>query len=112
MQYKISGKVIRGDGYGRKIGFPTVNLETSARELPPRGVYSGTAILDNKTYKAGIVIGPNNKIEAYLLDYDGDAYGRPVTLDLNLFLREYKKFGSEKELIIQIKKDIEICSLA
>lgn len=110
MQYKISGKVIRGDGYGRKLGFPTVNLATQAEEIPPQGVYCGVALLNNKKYKAGIVIGPNDKVEAHIVGYNGDAYGLEVTLEINKFLREYKKFNSEKELIAQIKKDILICS--
>ena len=97
MNYVISGKVIRGDGYGRKIGFPTVNLETEksrTEALPPEGVYRGTVMLNTEflTYKAGIVIGPNEKIEAHLIGYKGDAYGKQVTLEIQKFLRKYKKF--------------------
>jgi len=110
MQYTITGRVIRGDGYGRKLGFPTVNLLTQAEEIPPEGVYAGVAMLDNKKYKAGIVIGPNDKVEAHILGYSGDAYGREVILEINKFLREYKKFNSEEELIMQIQKDILVCS--
>lgn len=113
MKYKISGKVIRGDGYGRKIGFPTVNLEIQkdeVKELPILGVYFGMALLDNKKYKAGIVIGPNCKIEAHIIGYSGDAYGKDIDLEIKKFLREYKKFKTEEELVAQIKKDISICS--
>lgn len=112
MEYAIKGKVIKGDGYGRKIGFPTVNLESEeqkAKELPAEGVYSGTAVLDGKVYRAGIVIGPHDKIEAHLIGYQGDAYGKEVDLKIAKFLREYKKFNTEEELIIQIKKDINKC---
>ncbi len=112
MQYIISGKVIKGDEYGRKIGFPTVNLEVNLGQLPSDGVYCGMATLDVKKYMAGIVVGPKGKIEAHIIGYSGDAYGRPVTLQINKFLREYKKFDSEEELIKQIKKDIDICSQA
>ena len=116
MHYILSGKVIRGDGYGRKIGFPTANLEVMGQELPEEGVYSGEAMLENKKYKAGIVIGPkvNNqqKVEAHLIGYEGDAYGKNVTLEINKFLRGYKTFDTEEELILQIKKDIKICSQA
>ena len=108
---KISGIVIEGDAYGRKIGFPTVNLQTDLKEFPPEGVYAGTAVLENIEYKAGIVIGPKekdkHKIEAHLLEYTGDAYGKIVELTLHKFLREFKKFNTEEELIIQIKKDLE-----
>ena len=112
MDYKISGKVIRGDGYGRKIGFPTVNLDYGTQELPKAGVYAGTGVLDGKEYKAGIVVGPDNKLEAHLIGYDGDAYGKEVTLKINKFIREFKKFGTEKELIAQIKEDLKLCSQA
>lgn len=109
MQYEISGKVIRGDQYGRKIGFPTVNLETQMRELPPAGVYAGEALLENVVYRAGIAIDPNNKVDAHLIGYNGDAYGKEVKLTLKKFLREYKHFDTEEELINQIKKDINLC---
>ncbi|OGI73432.1 hypothetical protein A3D42_00730 [Candidatus Nomurabacteria bacterium RIFCSPHIGHO2_02_FULL_41_18] len=106
---QIKGTVIKGDGYGRRLGFPTVNLDIKAREFPKKGVYAGRAILDGKEYRAGIVIGPHAKIEAHLLGYSGDAYGKEVFLTLENFLREYKKFDTEEELIIQIKKDISQC---
>ncbi|MEI7709430.1 MAG: riboflavin kinase [bacterium] len=108
MNYEISGKVVKGDQYGRKLGFPTVNLETKDA-LPSAGVYSGTAILEEKTYRAGILINPDGKVEAHLIGYDGDAYGKQVTLKTNKFLRDFKKFNTEEELIIQITKDISQC---
>ncbi len=108
MLYTISGKVIKGDGYGKKLGFPTVNL-TTTEALPPEGVYAGVGILEGKEYRAGIIIGPKNKIEGHLIGYDGDAYGKEVTLEINKFLREYKKFDTEHELIIQITKDLKLC---
>ncbi len=109
MNYTISGKVIHGDGYGKKLGFPTVNLEVISKDLPEGGVYAGEALLDGKVYRAGIVIGPENKIEAHLIGYEGDAYGKEVTLNTHKFLRAFKKFDTEEELIIQIKKDIDLC---
>jgi len=112
MQYIITGKVVKGDAYGRKIGFPTVNLELKTnrgKDFPSDGVYAGTGILDSKIYKAGIVIGPGDKIEAHLIDYNTDAYGKEVTLEINKFLREFKNFDTEAGLIEQIKKDIELC---
>jgi riboflavin kinase/FMN adenylyltransferase len=112
MQYVISGKVIKGDQYGRKIGFPTVNLETQAKEFPPAGVYAGEAVLDNVIYRAGIAIDSNNKIDAHLIGYNGDAYGKEVKITLKKFLREYKNFETEEDLINQIKKDINLCSQA
>lgn len=109
MLYIISGRVIRGDGYGKKLGYPTVNLETDLKKLPPDGVYGGRAKLDGKEYRAGIVIGPESKIEAHVIEYSGDAYGKEVMLTIDKFLRKYQKFETEEELINQIKKDIEQC---
>lgn len=111
MQYTISGVVVKGDQYGRTLGFPTMNLETT--EAIPMGlnpgVYAGSALLDGKEYRAGILINPNGKIEAHLLDYSGDAYGKSVTITTREFLREFKKFDTEEELKIQIGKDLEKC---
>lgn len=108
MSYTISGKVIKGDGYGKKLGFPTVNLITT-EALPPEGIYAGVGVLEGKEYRAGIIIGPKNKIEGHLIGYDGDAYGKEVILEINKFLREYKKFNTEEELIIQVKEDLKKC---
>ncbi len=109
MNYLISGTVIHGDGYGKKLGFPTVNLDVKNQALPKAGVHAGKATLENKTYHAGIIIGPGNKVEAHLIGYSGDAYGKEVTLEVEKFLREYKKFETEAELITQIKKDLKKC---
>ena|SRR3989344_9145929 len=112
MIYIISGKVVKGDGYGKRLGFPTVNLETKRdqiKKFPPGGVYTGRVVLDSVEYRAGIVIGPNEKLEAHLLGYSGDAYGKKVTLKINKFIRVYKKFDTEEELIIQIKEDLKLC---
>lgn len=118
MKYIFSGKVIKGIGYGGKIGFPTINLDRrnflKIGKKPAFGVYAGNAILNNKKYRAGIVIGPLDKkklpkIEAHLLGYSGNAYGKRAILEVNKFIRKFKKFKTEKELIAQIKKDLKIC---
>lgn len=118
MQYTISGKVVKGDGYGRKLGFPTVNLEPDkhtevhTEALPPEGVYAGTVtLLDTEclTYRAGIAVSKEGKIDAHLLEYSGDAYEKKVVFKINKFLREYKSFDTEEELIAQIKKDLLLC---
>jgi riboflavin kinase/FMN adenylyltransferase len=124
MIYIISGKIIRGDGYGKKIGFPTINLDRrdflKLKNKPAFGIYAGTVRFTDKAglpgealAKSGIVIGPldkNNlpKLEAHLIGYNGNAYGKKVIFEINKFIRKFKKFKSEKELIAQIKKDIKI----
>lgn len=116
--FTFSGKVIHGDNYGQKIGFPTINISRNNFKFlnakPNFGIYAGQVLLNNRTYKAGIIIGPLDKkglpkLEAHLLNYKGNAYGEIVIFKLEKFLRKYKIFKTEKELIIQIKKDIELC---
>ncbi len=112
MQKIISGIVVKGDQYGRKLGFPTVNLDVETKDLSA-GVYSGVGVLEGATYKAAIVINDTGRTEAHLIGYNRDAYEKEVTLEIKKFIREYKKFETEAELIEQIKKDIEeikICS--
>lgn len=118
INYKLSGKVIRGDNYGKKIGFPTINIDRrnflQLKAKPKFGVYAGIVYLSGKTYKSGIVIGPLDKrnlpkLEAHLIGYKGNAYGGKVAFELKKFLREYKNFKTEEELKIQIKKDLLQC---
>lgn len=118
MQYTISGKVIKGDGYGKKIGFPTINIDRKnflkLEKKPVFGVYAGEVFFNKKTYKAGIVVGPLDekglpKIEAHLIGYNGNAYGKIAILEIRKFIRKFKKFKSEELLIAQIKKDIKLC---
>ncbi|MBP9715311.1 MAG: riboflavin kinase [Candidatus Pacebacteria bacterium] len=114
----IKGKVIKGDGYGKKIGYPTINIDRrnflSLKDRPDFGVYAGVVELGNKKYRAGIIIGPLDKkgkpkVEAHLLNYKGSAYGKKATLFLKKFIREFKHFKTEKELIAQIGKDLNKC---
>ena len=116
MKYVIKGKVIKGDGYGKKIGYPTINLSRKnflkIKKKPVFGVYAGFVFLAKKKFRAGIVIGPLDKknlpkIEAHLIGFKKDIYGAEVILEVNKFIRKYKKFKTEKELILQIKKDLK-----
>ncbi|MCX6797364.1 MAG: riboflavin kinase [Candidatus Doudnabacteria bacterium] len=118
--YQISGKVIYGENYGKKLGFPTANLDRrdyQRRHLKIRfGVYAGWAEfkLKAKSYKlkAGIVIGPLDhrglpKIEAHLIGFKGSLYGKKLVIYLQKYLRHFRKFKNEEKLIKQIKEDIE-----
>lgn len=118
MSFIIEGKVVRGEGYGKKLGFPTANLDRKQflkdKMKLPLGVYAGVAFLHHsgKIRKAAIVIGPLDKrrlpqIEAHILGFKGLLYGKKLTLYLYKFLRPFKIFKSERLLIAQIKKDIK-----
>lgn len=118
MNYIISGKVINGDGYGKKIGYPTINIDRrnflKLKDKPDFGVYAGEVELGNKIYRAGIIIGPLDKknkpkIEAHLLGYKGNAYSKKVIFYIKKFIREFKHFKTEKKLIEQIGKDLKKC---
>ena len=118
MQYTIKSKVLRGLRYGRKIGYPTINLErrsfSKMKNKPALGVYAGFVFLKEDKYRAGIVIGPIEsgglpKIEAHLLGFKKNIYGEKVVIEINKFIRGFKDFKTEKELIAQIKRDLKKC---
>lgn len=117
---KICGTVMHGDNYGKALGFPTVNLDRrsySRKGLKIKlGIYAGTAVykLSTTNYKlfpAAIVIGPIDKtglpkLEAHLIGFKGNLYGKKIIFTLGKYIRPFKNFKSEKELRSQISKDI------
>ena len=110
--YEIQGLIIRGRGFGRRLGFPTINLETANEILPP-GVFLAQVVINNKTYPAVANIGfrptlggGQPSVEAHLLDFSGQLYGRPVTLQLLRKLRSERKFPSLEALQEQIGRDV------
>lgn len=116
----ISGKVVMGDGYGKKIGFPTANLDrkqfVGLKKKPKLGVWAGSARITNyelriTSYNAGIVVGPVDKkglpkVEAHLIGYKGNLYGKKIELKLIKYLRPFKKYKGEEDLKRQIAVDI------
>ena len=114
--YSLAGAVVRGDGLGRQLGFPTANLDTSGLVLPPNGVYAVKARFDGQTYRAVLNIGrrptlkqpePALRVEAHLLDFDADIYGQELEVTFIEKLREEKEFTSLPQLKEQIARDIE-----
>lgn len=106
MKTTVSGRVIKGKGKGRRLGFPTVNLEL--HEKIESGVYAGLVNIDNRKYKAGIFVSPDKKfIEAHLIGFSGDLYGIEIEIEIREKVREIMKFGSDEELEEQIKSDIK-----
>ena len=111
--YLISGKVIQGDGQGKRLGFPTANLQLPTYKLIPKeGVYIGSLTLVGKTYMSLVSIGFKPTfdgdalhVEAYIEGFDGDLYGKYITIYLQKFLRNQLKFQSKKELISQLEID-------
>ena len=109
------GFATSGDGVGRKLGFPTANLDAADLVLPPNGVYLGLAKIGEKPQPAALNIGfrptlatgaPELRVEAHLLDFTGDLYGQELEIEIGEKLRDEQKFGSLEELKAQIARDI------
>ena len=108
---EIEGTVVAGDARGGTLGFPTANLRPEPGLLVPGyGIYAGVA----DGHRAAISIGTNphygggeRRIEAFLLDFDGDLYGQKLRAQLWERLRDELAFESEDELVAQIGRDVE-----
>jgi riboflavin kinase/FMN adenylyltransferase len=109
--FEVEGVVVEGDRRGKALGFPTANLDVGADQvLPPKGIYAGAAL----GHRAAISIGLNPhyggtvlRVEAHLLDFDGDLYGQRLAVELWQRLRDERAFASEAELIEAIAADVE-----
>ncbi len=108
---EVEGTVVRGDGRGRELGFPTANLGVP-RELlvPPDGVYAGWA----GDRRAAVSIGTNphfdgveRRVEAHLLDFDDDIYGERLVVEIWAPIRDQRRFDSLQALIAAIGDDVE-----
>ena len=112
-RHTLSGTVVPGRGLGHTIGIPTANLQVPEGILLPKsGVYACQALAEGKLYPAVTNIGsrPTVKgshvtVEPWLLDFQGDLYGKTVTLSFHEYLRPEEKFPSLEELKAQILKD-------
>lgn len=113
--YALCASVAKGEGFGRELGFPTANLDVQGLVLPPNGVYAALARLEDCTWPAAVNIGyrptvtPAERrlsVEAHLLDFDGDLYGRELELTFVEKLREEQRFASRDALAEQISRDI------
>jgi riboflavin kinase/FMN adenylyltransferase len=107
---EVEGTVVTGDQRGEGLGFPTANLAVPPDLLVPGlGIYAGSAL----GHRAAISIGTNphyggteRRVEAFLLDYAGDLYGRRLVIELWERLRDEAAYGSEAELIEAIETDV------
>lgn len=110
----ISGTVVRGNGFGRKLGFPTANLELMPEsERPREGIYAGWVKIGEENFKGALHVGPRPAvndftatIEVHILDFDGrDLYGQRISLGLVKRLRDVKDFDSLDDLRQAIAED-------
>jgi len=112
--YTLVGQVITGAQRGRTLGFPTANLNTRGQLLPQYGIYAAKTRINNRLHPTAAIIGPaptfeqyQTAIEAFLLDYHGDLYGKTVHLQLYRKIRDIIKFDTTDALIEQINHDVQ-----
>lgn len=117
--YTMEGYVKKGSQMGRRYGFPTANLQMrDLYVIPKSGVYAGAVFVDGIWHAAILNIGHNptynyqehTSIEAHLLDFDGDLYGKNVIFRFVMYLRDEVKFSSAEELVKQLEKDKKTAS--
>lgn len=112
--YRYTSIVSHGHAVGRNLGFKTANIDIDDNLLAIKdGVYLGYALFEGKKYKAMINVGQRKtfddqekKIEAHLIDFDQDLYGKKLTLLFEGFLRRQIKFSSMEELRAQLNVDL------
>jgi riboflavin kinase/FMN adenylyltransferase len=115
--YMLRGRVVEGYRRGAQLGFPTANLDVGEQLIPADGIYAGRAQVDGRSYRAAVSIGSaptfegaRRQVEAYLLDFRGDLYGRTLDLELTGWVRDQMRFPSIERLAERIKMDVEMVS--
>jgi riboflavin kinase/FMN adenylyltransferase len=114
--FEVEGEVVFGDRRGGTLGFPTANLSPGPHALVPAfGIYAGEALGHRVAASIGVnphYGGSERRIEAFLLDFEGDLYGSRLRLELWKRLREERAFESEEDLVAQIAADVEAARAA
>jgi len=110
----LRGTVVHGEERGRQLGYPTANILTSEDFLiPKRGVYAVWSSIDGKRVLGMMNIGMkptfhemyDTVVEVHFLDFDGDLYGREITVFIEERLRDERKFNGVNQLLVQLEKD-------
>ncbi|MBU0668169.1 riboflavin kinase [Patescibacteria group bacterium] len=116
-KFELSGKVIRGEFVGRKLGYPTINV--SGHHDLPYGVYVSIVTTSKGRFRGALHFGPRGTfggehpvLEVHLLDFRGDLYDETVCVDVYNRLRDIQAFKDLSALKEQIEKDIEQVALA
>jgi riboflavin kinase / FMN adenylyltransferase len=115
--YQVGGEVIHGAGRGKKINFPTANIDyPDQKVIPANGIYACRATLGEERFMGATNVGfnptftPERKVasvEAYLLDFDRDIYGEHLKLEFVARLRDELKFDSVEALVEQMHRDVK-----
>ena len=115
--YSFKGKVVKGDGRGKDLGFPTANLvvENEDKLVPAKGIYASECIVDGEKYYGLLSLGSRPTFhtdgdiipEFYVFDFNKDIYGKVLEVNLVEKIRDEEKFNSVEELISRMKMDEE-----
>ena len=115
--YSFEGVIVRGDGRGRKLGFPTANISVDDRDklIPAKGIYAAECIVENEKHFGLLSLGSRPTFhkdgeiipEFYIFDFDKDIYDQVMQVNMVEKIRDEEKFNSVDDLIIQMKKDEE-----
>ena len=114
--FSLTGKVVKGEQLGGKIGFPTanINIKEDYKLTPKTGAYIIKSCIDNTTVFGMMNIGNrptvngiNQTIEVHFFNFNSNLYNQNITIELLYFLRDEQKFNSVNDLITQLKKDKE-----
>jgi riboflavin kinase/FMN adenylyltransferase len=114
--YRVSGTVVHGAHRGAALGFPTANLAGIATLLPAPGVYAARAAVagGGDAFPAAVHVGPNAtfgetavSVEAHLVGFSGDLYGRRLDVDFLERVRDTRHFDSIDELVARMRADVD-----
>jgi len=115
--YSFKGKIVRGDGRGKKLGFPTANIFINDEDklIPAKGIYAAECTVQKEKHFGLLSLGSRPTFhkdgdvipEFYIFDFDRDIYDEILKVELVEKIREEEKFDSVDDLIIQMKKDEE-----
>ena len=115
-KYFMEGNIVEGKKLGRKLGYPTANLNFSKEIVMPKdGIYKTISVLGNKSYNSITSIGNNptfneelKTVETYIIDFNKNIYNQKLKIVFIDFIREQIKFDNEEDLVIQMNKDLKI----
>jgi riboflavin kinase/FMN adenylyltransferase len=118
IQKTITGVVVHGDARGRELGFPTANVAVSdSSVLPPNGIYAGWLMRsDGRRLASAISVGrrptfysddPPRLLEVHVIDWAGDLYDEPVTVEFSHYVRDERRFENVPDLVTQMTIDCD-----
>ena len=111
--YELQGEVIKGHQRGRTIGMPTANLRCE-QLVPMDGVYAARCVVEGRTYPVGLSVGTMptfgenaRQVEAHLIGFEGDLYGKVLSVEVLDWVREQRKYHTLEALMDQMKSDLD-----